>query len=59
MAGWPADADSEPSRGFGQHDLDALSHLDCPWGWPGAASRFPSAPARGVRLEVISVVYRY
>jgi hypothetical protein len=25
----------------------------------GAASRFPGEPARGVRLEVMSVLYRY
>ena len=42
-----------------QDDLDPLSRLDRRCGWPRAASRFLGQPARGVRLEVMSVLYRY
>jgi hypothetical protein len=47
------------SPASGQDNLGPLSRLDRRYGWARAASRFLGEPARGVRLEVMSVLYRY
>ena len=52
------DADSDPSAGFARGGSRPLSRLDRRLGLARAASWFPSEPARGIRLEVMSALYR-